>query len=72
MLRPAQGHSHGEQHVVEDVALASQIEALPGRAGFFKFESSLIWNQVESSRLRSLNLVYIKKIVASRLVEAKL
>lgn len=47
MLDTVQGHSYGEQHVVEDAVMASQIEALPDRAGYLKFASSPVWNRME-------------------------
>lgn len=47
MLDSVNGHSYGEQHVVEDAVMASQIEALPDRAGYPKFASSAVWNSVE-------------------------
>ena len=40
------GYSYGEQHQVEDAVMASEIEALPDRAGFVKFASSAAWNFV--------------------------
>ena len=40
------GHSYGEQHQVEDAVMASEIEALPDRAGFVKFASGGAWNFV--------------------------
>ena len=46
MLDTVQGHSYGEQHVVEDAVTASQIEALPDRAGYLKFSSSPVGNLV--------------------------
>ena len=42
------GHSYGEQHQVEDAVMASEIEALPDRAGFVKFASGAAWNFVQS------------------------
>ena len=41
------GHSYGEQHQVEDAVMASEIEALPDRAGFVKFASAAAWNFVQ-------------------------
>ena len=41
------GHSYGEQHQVEDAVMASEIEALPDRAGFVEFSSAAAWNWVE-------------------------
>ncbi len=40
------GYSYGEQHQVEDAVMASEIEALPDRAGFVKFASGAAWNFV--------------------------
>ena len=41
------GHSYGEHHQVEDAVMASEIEALPDRAGFVKFASGAAWNFVK-------------------------
>ena len=40
------GYSYGEQHQVEDAVMASELEALPDRAGFVKFASRAAWNFV--------------------------
>lgn len=41
------GQTYGEQHQVEDAVMASEIEALPDRAGFVKFASGAAWNFVQ-------------------------
>ena len=41
------GRRLAEQHLVEDAVMASEIEALPDRAGFVKFASAAAWNWVE-------------------------
>lgn len=40
------GFSYGEDHRVEDAVMASEIEALPDRAGFVKFASRPAWSFV--------------------------
>lgn len=41
------GFSYGEDHRVEDAVMASEIEALPDRAGFVKFASRPAWSFVD-------------------------
>jgi hypothetical protein len=41
------GTSYGEEHRFEDAVMASEIEALPDRAGYLKFASRPAWTLVQ-------------------------
>ena len=55
MIDTVHGQTYGEQPVVEDAVMASQIETLPDGAAFSKSASSPAWNYVEFPSTKFLN-----------------